>query len=44
VAKQESFLVDKHNRLLDGEAVRALTWGTRLAHDPKVVSAPHTKL
>jgi hypothetical protein len=27
----ESFLVDKHNRLLDGEAERAKAWGLELA-------------
>ena len=31
VADPESFLVDKHNRLLDGEDQRAFAWGTALA-------------
>lgn len=29
----ESFLVDKHNHLLDGEADRAAAWGKRVAED-----------
>ncbi|HMD45820.1 MAG TPA: flavodoxin domain-containing protein [Acidimicrobiales bacterium] len=31
VAEPESFLVDKQNRLLDGEAERARRWGAQLA-------------
>ena len=31
VAKPESFIVDKHDLLLDGEAQRAETWGAGLA-------------
>ena len=31
VATPQSFLVDKHNHLLDGEAARATEWGTALA-------------
>jgi Flavodoxin len=31
VAAPESFLVDKHNRLLDGEADRATSWGRAVA-------------
>ena len=31
VAEPESFLVDKHNHLLDGEAGRARAWGAALA-------------
>jgi Flavodoxin len=44
VAKPQSFLVDKHNRLLEGEANRAFEWGTKLAHDLDEVSSVHTKL
>lgn len=38
VMKPQSFLVDKHNRLLDGEADRAMQWGSRLAHDLHAVN------
>jgi Flavodoxin len=31
VAEPESFLVDKHNRLLPGESLRARAWGLQLA-------------
>jgi hypothetical protein len=31
VAEPESFLVDKHNHLLDGEAEHAVAWGKELA-------------
>ena len=31
VAEPESFLVDKHNHLLEGEAERARAWGAALA-------------
>lgn len=31
VSSPESFLVDTHNRLIDGEAERALRWGAALA-------------
>lgn len=31
VAEPESFLVDKHNQLLEGEADRATRWGAQLA-------------
>ena len=44
VTKQESFLVDKHNRLVDGEAERAMKWGLQLAHDLHAGASPHTKL
>ena len=31
VVEPESFLVDKHNRLVDGEEERARAWGAALA-------------
>ena len=43
VEKPESFLVDKHDRLLDGEADRAFEWGSHLAHELQTVQI-HTKL
>jgi hypothetical protein len=44
VAKPQSFLVDKHNHLLDGEADRAFEWASQLAHDLEETSGIHTKL
>lgn len=37
VTAPESFLVDKHNRLLDGEADRATSWGRAVAEFATVV-------
>ena len=36
VTTPESFLVDKHNRLLDGEADRATSWGRAVAESATV--------
>jgi len=38
LAEPESFLVDKHNLLVAGEAERALQWGGRLADAPAPAS------
>lgn len=40
VADPESFLVDRHNHLLPGEAERATAWGLQLASTLRRVSAP----
>lgn len=39
VGEPESFFVDKHNHLTDGQEKRATAWGTALAH---LVCAPST--
>ncbi|HEX7096174.1 MAG TPA: flavodoxin domain-containing protein [Acidimicrobiales bacterium] len=39
VAPGESFLVDKHNRLLPGEADRARRWGERIAQTASTAAA-----
>ena len=42
ITAPESFLVDKHNRLLDGEADRATSWGRAVAESATVADRPST--